>query len=150
MKVIETFSAWFFTLFGVLLIGLSVLVAPDRLFAKGFDGDPCTESCCWAMFGTTACTSNDPAFTPCVSDCKTCVGNCGCDQGCIDNCSAQVKQCPGDDCEKYDGQEPLCFLQWQVNGSCDGLNTFCNKINGCLACRCVKVVGSPNCKCKTP
>ena len=84
MKLVEAFSAWFFTLLGVMLLGGSVLVVPERAFA--FGPSNCTDACCATWQPGLTCNVYDPHTAHCITACDDCQAGCGGDTGCELDC----------------------------------------------------------------
>ena len=131
MNRLDAFSAWLFTLLGVILLSASVLVVPERAFASHLSPDPCIAACCQALYGTSTCDQTDD-FNACKSSCDNCVAAEGCDETCgelcvaqaggLTNCSAKV--CQGDDggCKNGCGGQ---FCARNPTRTCDAVYAGC-------------------------
>ena len=49
MSRLEALSAWLFTCLGIVFLGVSILVVPQKAFAQG--GGSCNTACCGGCFG---------------------------------------------------------------------------------------------------
>lgn len=97
MNRLESLTAWFCTTLGVTLMAVSVLVAPDKLFADS--SSDCGAACCQSCFGTSTCNGGlDSCWTNCTGDCMFCQSMCNGNPTCLAMClsTARSGQCPDD------------------------------------------------------
>lgn len=92
MNRLEASTAWFFSLLGVILLGVSVLVVPERVFAS-YDPGSCSEACCSALYGEGECDTESAEYKECADNCENCVTACGDIPGCPETCYLQGLQC---------------------------------------------------------
>ncbi len=146
MRKLEALSAWLFFCLGVVFLGVSILVVPQRAFAQG--GASCTSVCCSGCFSEPTCSESGSCYTTCYAGCTQCVSYCNGDQGCIDNCYAGwysnpsgTNMCLGAAC--YQG------ITGCIVDPCTNSNSGCNKLGplSCGACICQIEPGFTNCYC---
>ena len=52
MRKLEALSPWLFFCLGVVFLGVSILVVPQKAFAQ--DGGSCSDACCGGCYGAAA------------------------------------------------------------------------------------------------
>lgn len=142
MRKLEALSPWFFFCLGVVFLGVSILVVPQKAFAQ--DGGSCSDACCGGCYGAPPpCNTLGSCYTGCYSGCSACVTACDGNQTCIDMCYAtwydQEINCM-DDCELATCLLPPCPPGPDLNTG------LCNRNTGCGNCKCMPN-GAGGCTC---
>ena len=141
---LQAVASWFFTCFGITMIGMSLLVVPENAFAQS--AGSCDSICCTSCGGTTDCIkSTDPVYTcwmTCKSNCDNCVSKCNGDTTC-------EAKCKGDAGAGNFNTGPLCNVVACLCTVMPCSDDICYNAPGCAKnCVCFLPAGTTKCKCK--
>lgn len=128
MKRVESLTAWFCSTLGVTLLGVTVLIVPEQVFADA--NSDCSAACCTGCFGTGTCNTLASCWTNCQGTCTACEYMCGSNATCKAQCltNARATNCPSDalgDCEFPGRSCPLGLGKGTCGASPNGSQCTC-------------------------
>ena len=129
MKRVQSLLAWFSTTLGVTLLGVTVLIAPEQVFAD--TTSDCSAACCTGCFGGGTCDTLASCWTTCQGNCTVCAMMCGSDTTCQALCytTARSGQCPDDPVS-------ACVDSRSCKFGNDA--SICEPVKGVMSCTCPK------------